>query len=281
LAVRHIVPGGEDKRMFVADTLIRNNVNVIGEGDRTLVMAHGFGCDQNMWRFLTPRFQDQFQIVLFDYVGSGKSDPKAFSLKKYSALDGYAQDIIDVCEALELTDVTFLGHSVSSMTGMIAAMKAPSLISKLAMICPSPSFLNDPPHYYGGFERGDLEGLIELMDRNHIGWANHLAPLVMGTNGEEMAAELTDSFCSTDPVFAKTFAKATFFSDCRHLLSRAEQPTLILQSAEDALASVSVGEFLQAQMPSAKMEIIKANGHCLHMTHPDQIAPFLLEFARG
>lgn len=267
--------------LTVTDAIRRNNVKVVGSGERTLVMAHGFGCDQTMWRFLMPHFEDHFRIVLFDYVGSGQSDPKAFSLTKYAKLDGYAQDIIDVCEELDLKDVTFVGHSVSSMTGMIAAINAPKLISKLVMVCPSPCFLNDPPQYYGGFERGDLEGLIELMGQNYIGWANHLAPLVMGASGEDLASELINSFCSTDPIFAKTFAQATFFSDCRALLPLPKQPTLIFQSTDDALASVSVGAFVQAQMQDARMETIKANGHCLHMTHPDQIAPTLREFASG
>jgi sigma-B regulation protein RsbQ len=244
-------------------------------------MAHGFGCDQTMWRFLTPKLVDQFKIVLFDYVGSGKSDPTHFDRNRYASLDGYAADIIEVCEALNLTDVVLVGHSVSSMTGMIAAIKAPRLIGKLMMVCPSPSFLNDPPHYHGGFERGDLEGLIELMDQNYIGWANHLAPLVMGTGHDHMVAELAGSFCSTDPVFAKSFAKATFFSDCRSLLPSARQPTLVVQSSEDALASVAVGEFVCARMPNAKLEIVTANGHCLHMTHPDEIAPLLIAFADG
>lgn len=265
--------------MIEIDTLERNNVSVLGAGDKTLVLAHGFGCDQTMWRLLTPHFLERFRVVLFDYVGSGKSDPRAFRGQKYSELDGYAEDIIDVCEALELKDAVLVGHSVSAMTGLIAAIQAPQLISKLVMVCPSPCFLNDPPHYLGGFERADLEGLIALMDQNYIGWANHLAPLVMGTSGEHMTDELADSFCSTDPLFAKTFARATFFSDCRHLLGKATQQTLIFQSTKDALADVSVGAYVQSKMAKAEMEVIEANGHCLHMTHPDQIAPSLARFA--
>lgn len=265
--------------MLDTDALHRNNVSVIGTGKKTLVLAHGFGCDQTMWRLLTPLLKDQFRIVLFDYVGCGKSDPKAFRRKKYSDLNGYAEDIIDVCDALEIKDATLVGHSVSSMTGLIAAIEEPRVITKLVMVCPSPFFLNDPPHYHGGFERADLEGLIELMDQNYIGWANHLAPLVMGTSGEAMTEELVDSFCSTDPVFAKTFAKAIFFSDCRDLLGKAKQPTLILQSTQDALASVSVGEYVHANMANSELKIVKANGHCLHMTHPVQIAPSVIQFA--
>lgn len=254
-------------------------MKIVGSGKTTLVLAHGFGCDLNMWRFLTPHLDD-FRVVLFDYVGCGQSDPKAFSKQRYENLDGYAQDIVEICEDLELEDAVLVGHSVSSMTGLIAAITAPRLISKLVMVCPSPCFLNDPPKYHGGFEAADLEGLIDLMDQNYIGWANHLAPLVMGASGAGLAEELTESFCSTDPLFAKTFAQATFFSDCRDLLAKAKQPTLIYQSTEDALASVPVGEFVRDKMQNARMELIEANGHCLHMTHPDQIAPSLIEFAR-
>jgi sigma-B regulation protein RsbQ len=271
----------EEGHMNAGDIVKRNNVNVLGSGDKNLLMAHGFGCDQTMWRLLTPYLLDRFRIILFDYVGSGKSDPRAFTIKKYAELDGYAQDIIDVCDALDLTDVTVVGHSVSSMTGMMAGIKAPNRIAKLVMVCPSPCFLNIPPDYYGGFQREDLEGLIELMSQNYIGWANHLAPLVIGASGEHFIAEMANSFCSTDPVFAKTFARATFFSDCRHLLARAQQPTLIFQSVQDSLASVSIGEFVQGQMSNARMELIKASGHCLHMTHPNQIAPSLMKFALG
>lgn len=267
--------------MILDDTLARNNVTVLGTGTKTLVLAHGFGCDQTMWHLLTPYLEHDFRIVLFDYVGSGKSDPRAFRGEKYARLEGYAQDIIDVCEALELSNVTLVGHSVSSMTGLIAAIKAPQLISKLVMVCPSPSFLNDPPDYLGGFEPADLEELLGLMDRNYVGWANHLAPIVMGMSGADMADTLADSFCSTDPLFAKTFARVTFFSDCRPLLSKAKQPTLIFQSTEDALAPVAIGEFVRDQMANADLEIIEANGHCLHMTHHREIAPALVKFALG
>jgi len=262
------------------DILKRNNVSVIGSGEKTLLLAHGFGCDQNMWRFLTPLLIDNFRIVLFDYVGSGKSDVKAFDAQQYLHLDSYAQNVIDVCEALELKDVTLVGHSVSSMIGLIASIKAPHLFARIVMVCPSPSFLNAPPDYFGGFERADLEELIDLMDKNYIGWANYLAPLVMGSvNGEGMISELSGSFCSTDPVIAKSFAKATFFSDCRHLLPLAQHPTLVFQSSQDALAAVSVGEFVAKTIPQAGMLTIDAEGHCLHMTHPHELAPPLTDFA--
>ena len=261
------------------DILKRNNVVILGDGEKTLLLAHGFGCDQNMWRFLTPLLSKHFKIVLFDYVGSGKSDAKAFDTNKYSNLDGYAQDIIEICDALELRDVTLVGHSVSSMIGLAASIKAPDAFEKLVMICPSPSFLNEPPDYFGGFDRSDLEELIDLMDKNYIGWANYLAPLVMGaSNNDDMIEELSGSFCSTDPVIAKTFAKATFFSDSRYLLPAAKHPTLVFQSSSDALAAISVGEFVTNSIPQAEMKLISAEGHCLHMTHPEELESSLIDF---
>lgn len=256
-----------------------HNINVIGSGPRTAVMAHGFGCDQNMWRFLTPAFEQSHRMVLFDYTGSGKSDASQFSVEKYSSLTGYAQDLIDVCTFLNLENALFVGHSVSAMIGLIASLKVPSLFDKLVMICPSPCFLNLAPDYFGGFDRADLEEMLAMMDKNYIGWANYLGPTVLGTdNPPELSAELSGSFCSTDPVIAKTFARATFFSDCRFLLPKAKHRTLILQSREDALAAPSIGEYVRTHMPASRLEVVTAKGHCLHMTHPVEVAGLIRDF---
>jgi sigma-B regulation protein RsbQ len=235
-----------------------------------------------MWRFVLPELSRRFRVVLFDYVGSGNSDQSQFSSEKYASLDGYASDVIDICLALDLTDATFVGHSVSSMIGLIASIKAPEHFSKIVMVCPSPCFLNISPEYFGGFERADLEELLNLMDKNYIGWADYFAPLVMGSGSTpEMTKELSESFCSTDPRVAKSFARATFFSDKRNLLSEGVHPTLILQSSHDALASVSVGEFVKSRLPDAEMIVIQAEGHCLHMTHPDEVYQKIIDFAGG
>ena len=263
------------------DVLLRNNVKVIGKGNKTLFFAHGFGCDQNMWRFLTPGLAKHFTIVLFDYVGSGASDISQYDKKRYSQLEGYADDIIEICQALKLSNAIFVGHSVSSMIGAIAATKNPDLFSKLIMICPSPCFLNFPPEYFGGFEKEDLVELLNLMNKNYIGWANYLAPLVMGTtSSEELIGELTGSFCSTDPVIAKNFAEATFLSDYRSLLKEIKQPSLIFQSENDALAATSVGEFIASEIAHSELKIIAADGHCLHMTHPEAIMTSIIEYAK-
>ena len=263
------------------DVLLRNNVKVIGKGNKTLFFAHGFGCDQNMWRFLTPELAKHFTIVLFDYVGSGASDISQYDKKRYSQLEGYADDIIEICQALKLSNAIFVGHSVSSIIGAIAATKKPDLFSKLIMICPSPCFLNFPPEYFGGFEKEDLVELLNLMNKNYIGWANYLAPLVMGTtSSEELIGELTGSFCSTDPVIAKNFAEATFLSDYRSLLKEIKQPSLIFQSENDALAATSVGEFIASEIAHSELKIIAADGHCLHMTHPEAIMTSIIEYAK-
>lgn len=258
----------------------RNNVKISGKDNApVLMLAHGFGCDQNMWRFMLPDLEKHYQIVLFDYVGSGKSLLSSYSSEKYASLEGYAEDICDIIDELELKDVTIIGHSVSSIIASIAAIKLPSIISKIVMVCPSPCFLNIPPDYEGGFERSDLEELINLMDKNYIGWANYLAPLVMGNaNSSELIGELSGSFCSTDPIVAKTFAKATFFSDHRSILPSIPCPVLILQSASDALASVNIGEYIASHVKDSELLVVNAEGHCLHMTNHEDIVPTVLEF---
>jgi len=263
----------------IKQILKRNNINIFGTGEKTLLMAHGFGCDQNMWRFMLPEFEKQFKVILFDYVGSGKSDLASFSQERYASLDGYAKDIEEILVALDLFNVSIISHSVSSIIAGIASINVGDRISDITMICPSPCFLNIPPDYQGGFEREDLEELINLMDKNYIGWANYLAPLVMGAgNSSELLGELSDSFCSTDPIVAKTFAKATFFSDYRSMLKNILKPTLIFQSSNDSLAAPEVGNYIVENIKDSTLELIEAKGHCLHMTHPTLLSPLLIDF---
>ncbi|MFT5720125.1 MAG: sigma-B regulation protein RsbQ [Motiliproteus sp.] len=259
---------------------VRNNVKVSGiKNSSTLILANGFGCDQNMWRHVLPELEKNNQVVLFDYIGSGNSLLTNYSIEKYGTLEGYAEDIIDIIDDLQLKNVTIIGHSVSSIIASIAHLQTPEIIKKIVMICPSPCFLNIPPDYKGGFERSDLEELIGLMDKNYIGWANYLAPLVIGNSqSQELIGELSGSFCSTDPIVAKTFAKATFFSDYRHILKDITCPTLILQSSNDALANVSVGRYMAANIAHSELVVIEAEGHCLHMTHPQQTSPIVNRF---
>ncbi|MBT1449544.1 alpha/beta hydrolase [Glaciecola sp. XM2] len=266
----------------MTSVLTRNNVKVSGQADAPVViLAHGFGCDQNMWRFMQHELEQDYKVVVFDYVGSGNSLLSAYSIEKYSSLEGYAQDIIDIIDELCLSDVTIMGHSVSGIIAAIASIQIPACITKIVMVCPSPCFLNLPPDYFGGFDKSDLEELIDLMDKNYIGWANYLAPLVMGTSqSQELIGELSGSFCSTDPIIAKAFAHATFFSDQRAILKEITAKTLILQSTQDSLASVSVGEYMDDNIPNSQLNIIEAEGHCLHMTNHQDILPSIRAFLK-
>ncbi len=261
------------------DIIARNNVKVSGRGSQPMLFAHGFGCDQNMWRFVTPAFEDDYRIVLFDYVGSGKSDMTAYDSERYSTLDGYARDVLDICHALDLHDVIFVGHSVSSMIGVLAANAEPDRFSDLILIGPSPRYINDAPDYVGGFERSDIDGLLETMDRNYIGWANYLAPAIMkNPDRPELAAELTESFCSTDPIVARQFAEATFFADNRADLAGVRVPSLILQCSEDIIAPEEVGEYLNRMLRGSRLRTMQATGHCPHMSAPEETIRLIEEY---
>ena len=251
-------------------TLARFNVRITGEGSRTLVFAHGFGCDQHMWRFVAPGFEDRYRVVLFDYLGMGGSDRGAYDPQRYGRLSAYAEDLIEICQALDLSDAVLVGHSVSSMIGALATLQAPGIFSQLVMVGPSPCYFNEDG-YTGGFDRADIEGLLDMMDRNYIGWAAQLAPAIM-KNAErpDLTEELQHSFCSTDPVVAKRFAEATFLSDNRADLARLTVPALILQCADDAIAPAQVGRYMHARMPDSTLHYLRATGHCPHMSHPDE-----------
>lgn len=259
--------------------MVRNNVKVTGKGTRPIIFAAGFGCDQNMWRFVAPSFEQHYRVILFDYVGAGKSALSAYNHEKYSHLSGYAQDVIDVIQALEMKHAIFVGHSVSSMIGLLASIQEPALFDRLIMVGPSPYYLNDPPSYAGGFEQSDLEGLIEMMEKNYIGWANFLAPIIMkNPERPELTEELEESFCSTDPIIARNFAKATFFSDNRQDLPKATVPSLIMQCSEDAIAPNTVGEYVHQHMPQSTLKYMKAIGHCPHLSHPEEVIRMVQEY---
>jgi sigma-B regulation protein RsbQ len=256
----------------------RNNVRISGSGTQPMLFAHGFGCDQGMWRYVAPAFERDYRVVLFDYVGCGKSDWSAFEPRRYSTLEGYARDILDIVEAFDLRDVVLVGHSVSSIVGLLASLEAPDRFSRLIMVGPSPCYTN-VGDYVGGFERKDLEGLLDLMEKNYFGWAEFLAPVVM-KNGErpELVQELQESFCATDPRMARVFAQATFLSDYRDRLPQAKVPSLIMQCSEDAIAPDAVGEYMRGSMPSSTLKVMKATGHCPHMSHPDETIALMKEY---
>lgn len=254
-----------------SDILGRNNVRISGDGAQPIVFVHGFGCDQNIWRFVAPAFENDYKVVLFDYVGAGKSDISAYNSERYASLNGYAEDILDVCHALELKNVILVGHSVSSMTSLLAAIREPELFQKLVLVGPSPRYINDLPDYVGGFEQEDIEGLLDTMDRNFIGWASFMAPTTMkNPDKPELTRELEESFCSTDPTIARQFAEVTFFSDNRQDLPKLQVPALIMQCSEDTLAPLQVGEYVHQHLPHGTLRVLKASGHCPHMSAPEE-----------
>jgi sigma-B regulation protein RsbQ len=270
------------EKALTRNILVRNNVKVFGRGTQPMLFAHGFGCDQNMWRFVTPAFEQDYRLVLFDYVGSGKSDLQAYNPERYDNLGGYTQDVLDICAALDLQRIIFVGHSVSGVVGMLASIREPERFERLILVGPSPRYINEPPAYVGGFERADIVGLLEVMEKNYIGWANFLAPVVM-KNGErpELTRELEESFCSTDPQIARRFAEATFFSDNRNDLAQVPVPSLIMQCSEDALAPLEVGEYLRRHLPQSTLRVMRATGHCPHMSHPEETVQIIKEYLDG
>lgn len=260
------------------DITSRNNVRSFGKGQQPMLFAHGFGCDQNMWRFITPAFENDYRIILFDYVGAGHSDLAAYNPSRYSNLQGYAQDVLDIIEELELKDIIFVGHSVSSMIGLLAAIKRPEAFSHIIMVGPSPCYINDEG-YTGGFERKDIESLLDTMEKNYIGWANFLAPNIMGNKDRPgLGEELTESFCSTDPVIARQFAEATFFSDNRKDLRHLAVPSLILQCSEDIIAPNEVGEYVHRHVKNSQLKVMKATGHCPHMSEPEETISLIKQY---
>jgi sigma-B regulation protein RsbQ len=263
---------------MMADVLSRNHVRQSGHGAQPMLFAHGFGCDQNMWRFVAPAFEEAYRVILFDYVGWGKSDLRAYQPQRYRTLDGYARDVLEIVRALDLRDVVFVGHSVSSMIGVLAANREPERFARLVLIGPSPRYINDHG-YVGGFERADIDGLFEMMDKNFIGWANFLAPAIMkNPDRPELGAELTESFCSTDPIIARRFAEATFYADNRGDLAAVKVPSLIMQCSEDMVAPLEVGHYLADHLAGSTLRVMRANGHCPHMSHPEETIALMKEY---
>ncbi|MGW7460142.1 alpha/beta fold hydrolase [Streptomyces sp. NPDC054797] len=264
------------------DTMRRNNVKVSGSpGTPVVMLAHGFGCDQNMWRLVAPALAGEFRVVLFDYVGSGGSDPAAWNDERYASLDGYARDVIEVCEALDLRDVTFVGHSVSAMIGVLAAAAAPERLSSLVMVGPSPCYIDDAT-YRGGFSAEDIDELLESLESNYLGWSAAMAPVIMGNpERPELGEELTNSFCATDPAMARVFARTTFLSDSRGDLKSVGVPTLVLECSEDVIAPREVGAYVHAAVPGSRLITLDATGHCPQLSAPEATTSAIRSFLRS
>jgi sigma-B regulation protein RsbQ len=258
--------------------LIRNNVNVSGTGDRTIVFAHGFGCDQSMWRFVAPEFEKDFRVVLFDHVGSGSSSRTAYSSNKYSSLSGYADDLIEVGNALDLSDAVLVGHSVSAMISVLASITAPSMFQHLVLVGPSARYIDDIG-YIGGFTQKQVAELLEFLEHNFLEWSAAMSPIIMGNiNRPELSKELNASLCRMDREVAKEFARATFLADNRADLHSVEAATLILQCDADPIAPVEAGAYVHRTIPASKLVQLKATGHCPHLSAPEEVIAAIREF---
>ncbi|MFE9470480.1 alpha/beta fold hydrolase [Streptomyces griseofuscus] len=261
------------------DIRSRNNVTVTGPAEGpVVVLAHGFGCDQNMWRLAVPALEKRYRVVLFDYVGSGGSDLSAFSHERYSSLEGYAQDVVEVCEELDLEGAVFVGHSVSAMVGVLAARMAPRRIGALVMVAPSPCYIDDAG-YRGGFTAEDIDELLTSLESNYLGWSAAMAPVIMGNpERPELGQELTNSFCATDPDIAAIFARTTFLSDSREDLKSVTVPTLVLECSQDVIAPREVGAYVHAAIPASRLVTLDATGHCPQLSAPEATNEALLDF---
>ena len=248
----------------------RHNVKTSGTGSRAMVFAHGFGCDQNMWRFVAPAFEQDFRVILFDHIGAGGSDLSAYDPVKYASLDGYADDVIALGRELGVQHGVFVGHSVSAMIGVLAAKRAPELFDDLVLVGPSPRYIDDAD-YVGGFSEAQIHELLDFLDSNHMGWSQAMAPVIMGNpDRPELGEELTNSFCRTDPEIAKRFARATFLSDNRRDLEGVATRALILQCSEDVIAPLAVGEYVHRALPNSRLVVMNATGHCPNLSAPEE-----------
>lgn len=258
--------------------LKRNNVKISGKGHQAMLFAHGFGCDQHMWRFVAPAFENDYRVILFDHVGAGGSDVSVYNPTKYSTLQGYADDVLDICHALDVTNAIFVGHSVAAMIGVLAAIKEPERFEKLVLVAPSPCYINDGD-YVGGFDRADIEELLDVLDDNYLGWSSAMAPTIIGNaDRPELGQELTNSFCRTNPEIAKQFARVTFLSDSRFDLPKLTTSSLILQCSQDVIAPESVGQYLHQTLAQSRLVLMKATGHCPNLSAPEETIAAMKSF---
>lgn len=249
----------------------RNNIRIIGNDDRAILFAHGFASDQTTWKWITPAFKDNYKIILLDYVGSGHSDKNAYHKQKYQTLDGYVEDIIEICDALEWKDLYFVGHSVGGMIGLLLSIKRPDIVHKLIMIGASPRYLNDEPDYIGGFERNEIDDILEMMEMNFSGWASYLAPVALPVSEGADKTKLVEShFQSNDPNLTYDFLQSTLLSDYRDKLSQVTVPTVILQCSNDSFVPIEAAKYMNRHIPKSQLHVLSAKGHYPHISHPEE-----------
>jgi len=259
----------------------RNNINVYGEGNEVLIFVHGFGANQDMWRLVTPAFYQDYKVVLYDHVGSGRSDSASYDPNKYNDLEGYKTDLLEVIAYLDAPVVTLIGHSVGAMISMLAALEKPEVVKQLIMVGPSPRYMNDE-NYIGGFEKSDVDEMLEMMEMNFVGWASYLAPIAIHQeNDEKFAEELKTSFTSTNVEVINQFAKATFYSDYRSLLPQVNTPVLIMQCSDDSIVPETVGDYLAENLPNASLVKLNAKGHYPQLSHPEETVKFIQAYLQN
>lgn len=254
------------------------NIKISGNGAQTILFAHGYGCDQTMWRFVAPGFEDRYRVILFDYVGAGNSDISAYSRQKYGTLSGYADDVLEIVQAVQGAPTIFVGHSVSALIGVLASVRQPEAFKALVLVGPSPCYINDET-YIGGFSRTDIEGLLKTLDDNHLGWSKAMAPAIMkNPERPELAQELSESFCRTDPRIAKHFARVTFLSDNRADLHKVTVPALVMQCSQDDIAPDAVGKYVHDNISGSQFVKLRATGHCPHMSAPAETIQVIRDY---
>jgi sigma-B regulation protein RsbQ len=262
----------------VTDVLQRNNVHIIGQGPRTLLLCNGFGYNQRLWDHLAPALAAQYRVVLFDHVGSGESDRQAYDVQKYNRLDGYAQDVVEICQALHLRDAVLIGHSVGAIIALLAACAAPEHFGQVVLLTPSPCYINEPG-YYGGFERENLQQVLDSMQTDYRSWAYQFADLLMGdANSPVLSEELGQFFGEADINVAQQFARVTFFSDNRADVPRLHLRTLVVLCHEDVIAPTEVGEYLVSHLPNAQLVTLRATGHCPQLSAPLETLAAIQDF---
>lgn len=260
--------------------LSRFNIRLTGQGDETIMFAHGYGCDQTMWRYIAPIFEKDYQVLLFDYVGARTANCKHYSYAKYGSLHGYAEDVNQIIDALRLSKVHFVGHSVSSMIGVLASIQCPHLFASLSLVAPSPCYINEGT-YLGGLERHDIDGMLDYLSSNYLGWTQMITPRIMGNPDKaHLVSELENSFCQTDPEIAKNFARVTFLSDNRSDLAKVQHPTLIMQCSNDVIAPEAVGHYMHKIMPTSELALLEATGHCPNLSAPEETASVISDYLK-
>ncbi|MVN22477.1 alpha/beta fold hydrolase [Mucilaginibacter arboris] len=264
----------------MTDILKRNNVKIFGNGKETILFAHGFGGDQKVWKYVYNAFTENYRVILFDYVGSGNSDHSAYKPELYNSLRGFAQDVLDICAALQLHQVIYVGHSVSSMIGLLAALEEPDYFQKLIFLGPSARYLNDGD-YIGGLERSDLDGLFEMLDNNYLGFSQMMAPAIMGEkNSLEKQEELTESFIAADPAISQNFARVTLLSDHRHKLPFLTVPSLTVQCMDDVMAPETAGQYIHENTIGNIYLELHTSGHCPHLSAPEKVIKAIKDYIK-